>query len=300
VLRIGGNAIWGEYFSGLIDEVRIYNRARTQAQIQSDMNTPIGSPEHLLGEEIAAPDATPFTEKEIRPLFHEAVSRWATVIGMPEAAQRLLKVDVQVLDLPGTLLGIASTTIIFLDAKGAGHGWFIDPTPRDDSEFAPSVVDSPAADHVDLLTVIVHEMGHLLGLDDDSDADPFTGSVMADTLPLGVRRINLDGPRPESPAVPQPSNVAAFLLLSAGSDLRIDTGVASQVNLASAAMSALAAVSTQTVDSEPTAMAPEAESPLVAGPPNLVARKNVGREEQDLSQLDLVFADLDRLWDDMK
>jgi hypothetical protein len=41
VLRIGGNSVWGEYFSGLIDEVRIYNRALTPAQIQSDMNTPI-------------------------------------------------------------------------------------------------------------------------------------------------------------------------------------------------------------------------------------------------------------------
>ena len=26
-LRIGGNAIWGEWFNGLIDEVRVYNRA---------------------------------------------------------------------------------------------------------------------------------------------------------------------------------------------------------------------------------------------------------------------------------
>ncbi|MFC5815146.1 LamG-like jellyroll fold domain-containing protein [Nonomuraea harbinensis] len=42
-LRIGGNAIWGEYFSGLIDEVRIYQRAQTAAEIQADMNTPVGS-----------------------------------------------------------------------------------------------------------------------------------------------------------------------------------------------------------------------------------------------------------------
>ena len=33
VLKIGGNAIWGEWFNGLIDEVRIYNRALTAAQI---------------------------------------------------------------------------------------------------------------------------------------------------------------------------------------------------------------------------------------------------------------------------
>ena len=41
-LRIGGNTIWGEYFSGLIDEVRLYNRALTPAEIQSDMNVPVG------------------------------------------------------------------------------------------------------------------------------------------------------------------------------------------------------------------------------------------------------------------
>ncbi len=41
-LRIGGNSIWSEYFAGLIDEVRIYNRALTATQIQSDMATPIG------------------------------------------------------------------------------------------------------------------------------------------------------------------------------------------------------------------------------------------------------------------
>jgi hypothetical protein len=40
-LRIGGNAPWGEFFSGLIDEVRVYNRALTAAEIQTDMNQPI-------------------------------------------------------------------------------------------------------------------------------------------------------------------------------------------------------------------------------------------------------------------
>jgi hypothetical protein len=40
-LRIGGNGIWGEYFQGRIDEVRIYNRALSQAELQGDMNTPV-------------------------------------------------------------------------------------------------------------------------------------------------------------------------------------------------------------------------------------------------------------------
>lgn len=51
-LRIGGNGVWGEYFEGLIDEVRIYNRALTAQQIQADMNTPVGST-------IPGPDPTP-------------------------------------------------------------------------------------------------------------------------------------------------------------------------------------------------------------------------------------------------
>ncbi len=40
-LRIGGNAVWPEWFAGLVDEVRVYNRALTQPEIQSDMNTPV-------------------------------------------------------------------------------------------------------------------------------------------------------------------------------------------------------------------------------------------------------------------
>jgi Concanavalin A-like lectin/glucanases superfamily/Bacterial Ig domain len=40
-LYIGGNQFWGEHFTGLIDEVRVYNRALTAAQIQTDMNSAI-------------------------------------------------------------------------------------------------------------------------------------------------------------------------------------------------------------------------------------------------------------------
>jgi hypothetical protein len=43
-LQIGGDSIYGQYFAGRIDEVRIYNRALSAAQIQSDMNTPVAPP----------------------------------------------------------------------------------------------------------------------------------------------------------------------------------------------------------------------------------------------------------------
>lgn len=41
VLRIGGNGVSGDYFRGAIDEVRIYNRALTPAEIQADLGTAI-------------------------------------------------------------------------------------------------------------------------------------------------------------------------------------------------------------------------------------------------------------------
>jgi PKD repeat protein len=40
-LRIGGNSMWGEYFQGLIDEVRVYNRALSPTEIQLDMHTAV-------------------------------------------------------------------------------------------------------------------------------------------------------------------------------------------------------------------------------------------------------------------
>jgi hypothetical protein len=40
-LRLGGNTVWAEWFDGLIDEVRIYDRALSAVEIQVDMNQPL-------------------------------------------------------------------------------------------------------------------------------------------------------------------------------------------------------------------------------------------------------------------
>ncbi len=40
-LQIGGDSIFGQFFSGMIDEVRVYNTALTAAQVQTDMTTPV-------------------------------------------------------------------------------------------------------------------------------------------------------------------------------------------------------------------------------------------------------------------
>jgi uncharacterized repeat protein (TIGR03803 family) len=40
-LRLGGNAVWGEYFQGTLDEVRLYKRSLSQMEIAEDMITPV-------------------------------------------------------------------------------------------------------------------------------------------------------------------------------------------------------------------------------------------------------------------
>jgi chitodextrinase len=51
-LQIGGDTLYGQHFAGTIDEVRVYNVALSAAQIQSDMNTPVGA-----GPDTQAPSA---------------------------------------------------------------------------------------------------------------------------------------------------------------------------------------------------------------------------------------------------
>jgi len=93
-LRIGGNSIWGEYFSGLIDEVRIYDRASTAAEIQTDMNTPLA-------------DATPPTVAMTAPLNGVTVS--GPITASASASDNVGVAGVQFL-LDGAPLGAEDTT----------------------------------------------------------------------------------------------------------------------------------------------------------------------------------------------
>jgi RHS repeat-associated protein len=40
-LSIGGNLVWGEYFEGTIDDVRVYAKPLSQSEIEADMNAPV-------------------------------------------------------------------------------------------------------------------------------------------------------------------------------------------------------------------------------------------------------------------
>lgn len=89
-------------------------------------------------------------------------------------------------------MGWATSDTIYIDINAAGHGWFVDSTPGTNEEFQATgpegeleALDPDAIDRVDLLTVLYHELGHILGLD---DLDASAGTLMSGELQLGVRR----------------------------------------------------------------------------------------------------------------
>src|SRR5215213_9674519 len=114
-LQIGSDSIFGQYFAGLIDEVRVYNHALTLAQIQADMNTPVGSPLVLQGPAIVSTATAPITTADVKPIFNEAIARWQITLGKAQTKRQLRDVRVEIIDLPNNVLGLASSTVIYLD-----------------------------------------------------------------------------------------------------------------------------------------------------------------------------------------
>jgi cyclophilin family peptidyl-prolyl cis-trans isomerase len=149
------------------------------------------------GAVVDAPDATPLSASLLQPLVAEAIARW-TAAGLPASSLSAIKsASIIVTDLPGAYLGTANGHTISIDVNAAGRGWFVDPTPSADEEFAASAgggqllaVDPRAVDRIDLLSVIEHELGHLAGF---ADLDALSDDLMSGTLGVGIRRDPVSG-----------------------------------------------------------------------------------------------------------
>tara|TARA_R110002111_G_scaffold144910_2_gene211248 strand:+ start:60150 stop:84038 length:23889 start_codon:yes stop_codon:yes gene_type:complete len=120
----------------------------------------------------------------------ESVVEQASPSLAPSESKTLENINIQVVDLDGDTLGRAVAGTIYIDVNAAGYGWFIDTTPADHSEFAWSseltliaLPESEAAGQIDLWTVILHELGHILGYEHENEG------VMQESLAPGVRNL---------------------------------------------------------------------------------------------------------------
>ncbi len=120
------------------------------------------------------------SRNDLLTLLSESKNRW--IASGEVAADHVQKLDIQIrtANLAGRTLGMAEGNTIWIDRNAAGYGWYVDRSPKTDIEFESGSV----MDRVDLLSVITHELGHLLGFDHDDEHDG-----MQETLATGERHV---------------------------------------------------------------------------------------------------------------
>ena len=130
---------------------------------------------------------------QLEATLDAAVMLWTQALGADDPRLALLAgLAIDVADFSGAELGTLAGNTILIDADAAGHGWFVDLTPAGNSEFrlradASLLSATPRSDafgRMDLLTVVMHEIGHVLGFDHE---DAAIYAVMRDELDTGVR-----------------------------------------------------------------------------------------------------------------
>ena len=140
----------------------------------------------------AALDATGaplLTGAELQSVAAAALDFWTHVGLSAETAQKLAATQFLVADLPGAQLGAAAANAVWIDRDAAGHGWYADLDNTafglPDASGARKALDPLAVDRIDLLSTVLHELGHLAGL---GDLDGEQG-VMSSILGAGTRRL---------------------------------------------------------------------------------------------------------------
>jgi len=151
------------------------------------------------------------TQSELDSIATFAISQWSEALGGGDARlAALADARFDVAQLSGDALGLTVGSTVLVDADAAGWGWFVDVSPASSSEFRVRLdrnifTAAPVREgygHMDLVTVVEHEIGHLLGFE---HADAGAIPVMREELDPGVRYL-LDSVAPleAAPAVSAP------------------------------------------------------------------------------------------------
>ena len=157
----GGNGYW------VLDGVDVWDQSGSAPPVADQQATSVVGTSAVPG----------LTQAELAPVVKQAVALWAAAGLDSQQLAALNGVTYQIAnlsaegDLGQTGLG---SEVVTLDATGDGRGWSLGPTL--------------AAGEYDLLTVVMHELGHVIGVDDVSPALR-PNDLMDETLSPGVRRL---------------------------------------------------------------------------------------------------------------
>ena len=165
------------------------------------------------------------TQIELDTVVQAAIARWSTAGLSADQLSHLHDLSFTVADMDGAALGASTLGNIKIDSDAGSYGWFVDPTPQSDSEFGHASsathlttdsTEAPAG-HMDLLTTVMHEMGHQLGLEDTYGTGDHD-ELMFGFLMTGERRLpdSSDVAQASQADVPQISQAPAGTPIVAG------------------------------------------------------------------------------------
>ena len=169
------------------------------------------------GEGSGGADVGALTIAELDEVVAEAIRRWTLAGLSDDQLARQHQIVFEIVNLPDGKLGEMRGSVMAIDHNGAGYGWFVDQTPEREEEFLPTSYQSMqlarpgknAADRMDLLTVVMHELGHTMGMDHSSDKR----ALMGGTLDTGIRHLPLAAVRqPDSEPMMEGVDGSAFPL----------------------------------------------------------------------------------------